>query len=81
MWGQRRGLRAHNALPCLWFHTHTNFFQREQHHAGERQPVNRPKKIPARPPRTDRDSRGAKAQTNVLQRCAQYSGDTAVSLT
>ena len=26
MWGQRRGLRAHNALPCLWFHTHTNFF-------------------------------------------------------
>jgi hypothetical protein len=79
--GAERGLEAQNALPCLWFRIRTNFFQRERQHAGEPQTVNWPKKIPARPPRTGRDSEGAEAQQSVLQRHVKYSGDAGASLT
>ena len=58
MWGQK-GASEHKTHSEAVGSKLTRVFQRERYQARSRKIVDRPKKIPAWPPRTDRDSERA----------------------
>ena len=58
MWGQK-GASEHKRIQKRLVPSSREFFQRERYQARSRKIVDRPKKIPAWPPRTDRDSERA----------------------